>query len=118
MRQWILILLTLLLLLPGAALADEVCTVKDASAAGHITTDCAYLKVCCPLDGETRVTLTVRDAWGGLLYQRDHGSCKGTFRSGEIHLPLQGQFLFSQLDEAFYRELENCTYCGAPLRNK
>ena len=91
MRHWILILLTLLLLLPGAALADEVCTVKDASVAGHITTDCAYLKVCCPLDGETNVTLTVRDAWGGLLYQRDHGSCKGTFRSGEIHLPLQGQ---------------------------
>ena len=90
MRHWILILLTLLLLLPGAALAEDVCTVKDAAQAGHVTTDCAYLKVCCPLDGEVNVTLTVRDAWGGLLYQRDHGSCSGTFRSGEIHLPLQG----------------------------
>ena len=90
MRHWIPILL-LLLLLPGVALAEDVCTVKDASLAEHITTDCAYLKVCCPLPEETGVVLTVRDAWGGLLYQRDHGLCEGTFRSGEIHLPMQGQ---------------------------
>lgn len=90
MRHWILILLTLLLLLPGAALAEDVCTVKDAAQAGHVTTDCAYLRVCCPLDGEVNVTLTVRDAWGGLLYQRDYGMRSGTFRSAEIHLPLDG----------------------------
>lgn len=90
MRHLFLILVSLLLLLPVAALAEDVCVVQDASNARSITTDCAYLRVCCPLEGETRVTLTIRDEWGGLLYQRDHGRCAGTFRSGEIHLPLNG----------------------------
>lgn len=51
---------------------------------------------------------------GGEMYHIDPNCGKINSR----YLPLQGQFLFSQLDEAFYRELENCTYCGAPLRNK
>ena len=51
---------------------------------------------------------------GGQMYHIDPYCGKINSR----YLPLQGQFLFSQLDEAFYRELENCTYCGAPLRNK
>ncbi len=32
--------------------------------------------------------------------------------------PLQGQFLFSQLNDAPYNEFEQCSVCGAPLRVK
>ncbi len=38
---------------------------------------------------------------------------------GSVHTrytPLRGQFYFSQLKDAPYNELENCNYCGAPLR--
>ena len=57
-----------------------------------------------------------------LYYNPDGGSkyhidpeCGST---NKRYLPLRGQFLFSQINDAPYKELENCTYCGAPLRNK
>lgn len=50
---------------------------------------------------------------GGSYYHIDPNCGKINAR----YLPLQGQFLYSQLNESFYAELENCTYCGAPLRN-
>ncbi len=84
-------MLLMLVLLAAPALAEDVCTVKDASAAGHVTTSASYLKVQCPLPGETPVTLSVQDEWGYLIYQRDYGVCSGTFRSREIHLPLDGE---------------------------
>ena len=34
------------------------------------------------------------------------------------YLPLRGQFLYSQLDDAPYSSLEQCKYCGAPLRGQ
>lgn len=34
------------------------------------------------------------------------------------YLPLKGQFYYSQLEEAAYKGLKNCTYCGAPLRGQ
>lgn len=89
MRKLFLILLLCLLLVP-AALAEDVCTVEDASAAVHVTTELAYLKVLCPLESESNVTLTVHDQWGYLIYQRNYGLCSGTFRSGDVHLPLEG----------------------------
>ena len=82
--------LLLTLLLP-AALAEDVCTVKDASAATHVTTGCSYLQVRCPLPEETDVTLSVRDEWGSLIYQRYYAACSGTFRSSDIHLPVDGE---------------------------
>lgn len=93
MRQLSRVLTILLLcsLFSLPALAEDVCTVKDASAATHVTTPCSYLRVKCPLAGETDVTLTVQDAWGTLLYQRNYGVCSGTFRSSDIHLPLTGE---------------------------
>lgn len=90
MRKLLVTLLLLLLLVP-AALAEDVCTVEDASAAAHVTTEHAYLQVLCPLAGETNVTLSVQDEWGYLIYQRNYGACSGTFRSGDIHLPLDGE---------------------------
>ncbi len=88
MRKFFCMLMTLCLLaLP--ALAEEVCTV-DASRTGRVTTACSYLRVECPLPGETNVTLSVEDAWGFLIYQRDYGLCEGTFRSRDIHLPVEG----------------------------
>ncbi|MBR6666927.1 MAG: hypothetical protein IKL25_00960 [Clostridia bacterium] len=84
------LLLMLTLLLPAAALAEDVCVVKDASAVSHVTTGASYLRVQYPLPGETNVTLTVRDAWGGVIYQRAYGRCSGTFRSRDVHLPADG----------------------------
>ncbi len=92
MRRMLTFFLALVLMLPGLpALAEDVCTVKDASEAGVVTTSCSYIKVRCPVGDGVRVTLTVRDEWGSLIYQRDHGICSGEFRSGEIHLPLVGE---------------------------
>lgn len=84
-------LLTLLLMLAAVpALAEDVYVVKDASAADSLSTDCSYLRVCCPLSGESPVTLAIRDSWGYLVYQRDYGSCRGAFRSEDVYLPLEG----------------------------
>lgn len=93
MRKWFrMLLLTLLCLSLAAApaVAEDVCTVEDALAVTHVTTDASYLRVLCPLSGASTVTLTVRDEWGTLIYQRDYGACSGSFRSGDVHLPLQG----------------------------
>jgi len=86
-RMLMLFLTCLLLTVP--ALAEDVCTVKDASAVTRVTTECAYLNVQCPLEA-SGVTITVRDEWGYLIYQRNYGACSGNFRSGDIHLPLEG----------------------------
>lgn len=92
--RWLKRMLMLVLiccLLPFApALAEDVCTVEDASAVSHVTTEASYLKVKCPLPEETTVALSVWDEWGYLIYQRNYGLCSGTFRSGEVHLPLDG----------------------------
>jgi len=85
------LLMTLALLLTALpALADDVCTVRDASSASSVTTDCSYLRVSCPLSGEQHVTMTIRDAWGYLVYQRDYGMCSGSFRSEDVYLRLDG----------------------------
>lgn len=86
-----LTLLLILCMLPVAALADDVCIVEDASAATHVSTGCSYLRVLCPLEGETNVILSVRDEWGSLIYQRNYGVCSGSFRSRDIHLPVEGE---------------------------
>ncbi len=83
-------MMLMMTLLAMPALAEDVCTVKDAAAAGHVTTSCSYLRVQCPLAGEAPVVLTVRDEWGTLIYQRDYGLCEGNFRSRDVHLPLEG----------------------------
>lgn len=90
MRLIFLLLSALVLACPGpAALAEDVYTV-DASANDRCTMAGSYLRVTCPLEGECRVTVMVRDAWGSVIYQRDHGLCRGSFRSDEIYLPLSG----------------------------
>ncbi len=87
MRRMIrMLMMTLCLLLALPALAEDVYTV-DASEVQQVTTACAYLRVKCPLEGETGVTLSVEDAWGCLIYQRDYGLKSGDFRSRDIHLP-------------------------------
>ncbi len=83
-------MMLMMTLLAMPALAEDVCTVKDAATAGHVTTSCSYLRVQCPLEGEAPVVLTVRDEWGTLIYQRDYGMCEGHFRSRDVHLPLEG----------------------------
>lgn len=92
MRKLLRMLMLFLLcsLLPASALAEDVCIVQDASSAAQVTTGCSYLRVECPLPGETSVTLSVQDEWGGLIYQRDYGLCSGSFRSRDIYLPLEG----------------------------
>lgn len=90
MMRRLLCWMLLLLCLPLSALAEDVCLV-DASTAKYITTDRSYLRVECPLQGEAAVVLSVRDGWGGMIYQRDYGLCSGTFRSRDVHLPLEGE---------------------------
>ncbi|MDD6050286.1 MAG: hypothetical protein PUC00_03290 [Clostridiales bacterium] len=90
-RMLTLLLLCALLLSAVPALAEDVCIVADATAATHVTTARPYLQVKCPLPEETDVTLSVCDQWGYLIYQRDYGVCSGTFRSSDIHLPLEGE---------------------------
>lgn len=58
-------------------------------AANALTSDRSYLRVTCPADGAS-VTLSIADAQGGLIYQRDYGVCGGTFRSEDIYLRLDG----------------------------
>ena len=89
-KRMLTLLLTLCLLLPAAAFAEDVCVVQDASTATHVTTGCPYLMVQCRLPGETDVTLSVHDEWGGLIYQRYYADCSGVFRSRDVHLPLEG----------------------------
>lgn len=72
------------------AFAEDTCIVKDASSAGTVTTDCSYLRVCCPLEGEATVTMTIHDGWGYLTFQRDYGLRSGTFRSEDVYLRLDG----------------------------
>lgn len=94
MRKWMRMLslfLMLALLLPATALAEDVCVVSDASAVSHVITGAPYLRVQYPLPGETNVTLSVCDAWGYLIYQRNYGLCSGTFRSRDVHLPVDGE---------------------------
>lgn len=92
MKRMLLLLLTCCLLLGVTpALAEDVCVVKDASAVSHVTTGASYLRVQYPLPAETSVTLTVCDEWGYLIYQRNYGLCSGTFRSGDVHLPIDGE---------------------------
>ena len=91
MKRMLILFLTLCLLTAAPAFAEDVCTVKDASAATHVTTGCSYLQVRCPLSGQTDVTLSVHDEWGSLIYQRYYGACAGEFRSSDIHLPVEGE---------------------------
>lgn len=79
------------LLLPAAAVAEDVCVVQDAAAASRVTTDRSYLRVRYDLPGEAEVTLSVHDQWGSLIYQRYYGFCSGTFESRDVHLPLEGE---------------------------
>ncbi|MBQ2953589.1 MAG: hypothetical protein IJE07_08545 [Clostridia bacterium] len=51
---------------------------------------------------------------GGSYYHIDQYCGKINSR----YLPLQGVFLYSQLNDAPYSELEQCKYCGAPLRDQ
>lgn len=93
MRQIVRMLSFLLLLsiLPGIpASAEDVCIVKDALQVSAVTTDRAYLHIQCELACPTVVTLSIRNEWGALVYQRHYGMRSGTFLSGDIHLPLKG----------------------------
>lgn len=90
MKRMLLLLMALLLMAP-AALAEDVYTVKDGLSAAAVTTDKAYLSVRCQLPEAGTVILTVRDEWGYLVYQRDYGVKTGSFRSGDVFLPLEGE---------------------------
>lgn len=49
---------------------------------------------------------------GGSFYHADANCSK----IDKKYLPLQGQFLYSQIDETFYKDLEQCFACDAPRR--
>ncbi len=85
----ILLLFLWLMCLTFPALADDVCTV-DASAVSSVTCDESYLRLTCPIQGEAQVTVSIQDASGSLLYQRDYGLCSGDFRSEDVYLRLEG----------------------------
>ncbi len=86
----ILLLALALLCVTFPSLAEDVYTITDPTPGGDYATDRSYLRVKADLDGEESVTLTIRDAWGYLLYQRDYGLCGGDFRSEAVYLPDDG----------------------------
>lgn len=89
--RWIPALLALvLLLMTTPALAEDVYRVEDASTVSSVRTDCSYLRVSCPLTGTQHVTMSICDAWGYLVYQRDYGICTNRFRSEDVYLRLDG----------------------------
>ena len=92
MRNMKRMLSLLLILLLGAApaLAEDVCIVENAASASGVTTGAPYLRLLCPLEEAAHVTLSIRDAWGTPVYQRDYGLCEGSFRSRDVYLPLEG----------------------------
>lgn len=90
MKRITAILTALCLLLTAApALGDEVFTVQDINGASY-ESDQEYLRISCPVEGESRVTVTIADENGSITYQRDYGLCSGTFRSEDIYLRLNG----------------------------
>ena len=70
----------------------------------------------------TQPVLNTAQASTVLYYNPDGGSYYHyEANCGKInarYLPLRGQFLFSQVNDAPYKDLEPCTYCGAPWRDK
>lgn len=98
MKKLLVLLLTLALLLPlcTAAMAQEdvfIISAPDVAEnawdeSSALTSDRNYLRVTCPISGEESVTLSIADAGGSLVYQRDYGLCSGTFRSEDIYLRL------------------------------
>lgn len=70
----------------------------------------------------TQPVLNTAQADTVLYYNPDGGSYYHyEANCGKInsrYLPLKGQFLFSQVNDAPYKELEPCTYCGAPWRDR
>jgi len=83
MRKLLTLLLLLVCLGATSALADDLCVVDDATCAGDVTTDCSYLRVKCPLEGEQEVTMSVYDAWGYLI-ERKNGRWRITFTNDNI----------------------------------
>ena len=84
------LLLLVLLLLCGTALAADVEIVDMDSASGTVSTTCGYVRLTCTLAGEQSVSVTVWDAEGRVTYQRDHGTRSGAFRSEDIPLKKRG----------------------------
>lgn len=78
-----------LMLTAAPALGETVFTVKDVHG-GSYESDREYLRISCPVEEESRVTVTIADANGSITYQRDYGVCSGTFRSEDIYLRLSG----------------------------
>lgn len=89
MKKGVFLALLLMLLAAFPALAEDV-YYADASQGGSVTSDKGYLSVSCPLDTDSRVTMTIRDEWGSTVYQRDYGVCSGMFESEEVYLPQIG----------------------------
>ena len=89
MKKGVFLALLLMLLAAFPALAEDV-YYADASQGGSVTSDKGYLSVSCPLDADSRVTMTIRDEWGSTVYQRDYGVCSGMFASEEVYLPQIG----------------------------
>ena len=80
MKKGVFLALLLMLLAVFPALAEDV-YYAGASQGGSVTSDKGYLSVSCPLDADSRVTMTIRDEWGATVYQRDYGVCSGMFAS-------------------------------------
>ena len=89
MKKGVFLALLLMLLAAFPALAEDV-YYADASQGGSVTSDKGYLSVTCPLDADSRVTMTIRDEWGSTVYQRDYGVCSGMFSSEDVYLPQNG----------------------------
>lgn len=82
------LLLACLLLVCSTALASDVCQITDLN--GSVSTDCSYVRLKVPVDGEAQVTLTIAGPGGNTVYQRDFGVRTESFRTEDIYLKLRG----------------------------
>lgn len=100
MKRVLILIVLLMLCAATATAAEDVFTVdvhslpedawSEKCIAANLTSDRSYLRVTCPVEGEMQVTLSISDASGSLVYQRDYGLCSGTFRSEDVYLRLTG----------------------------
>ena len=114
MKKGVFLALLLMLLAVFPALAEDV-YYADASQGGSVTSDKGYLSVSCPLDTDSRVTMTIRDEWGATVYQRDYGVCSGMFAYRVTLSTDSGENSFTVVRVAPRLTDSNVTTAGLPL---
>jgi len=88
LKKWLALLALAICLVFTTASADDVLKIRIDSVA-YVETEKSYLCLQCELAEENDVMLSVTDADGRLVYQRNYGPCIGLFTSENIYLRME-----------------------------